>query len=77
MIDFRAKVHVLATDTDKYKQYEGKIFETSVGRLIFNSVLPSDHDFINDVIVQRTLFSVIIDIIDARGPKQYRQLLIN
>ena len=69
VIDFRAKVHVLATDTDKYKQYEGKIFETSVGRLIFNSVLPSDHDFINDVIVQRTLFSVIIDIIDARGPE--------
>ncbi len=69
VIDFRAKVNVLATDTDKYRQYEGKIFETSVGRLIFNSVLPADHDFINDVIVQRTLFSVIIDIIDARGPE--------
>jgi len=69
VIDFRAKVHVLATDTDKYKQYDGKIFETSVGRLIFNNVLPEDHDFINDVIVQRTLFSVIIDIIDARGPE--------
>jgi DNA-directed RNA polymerase subunit beta' len=69
VIDFRAKVNVLATDTDKYKQYEGKIFETTVGRLIFNSVLPSDHDFINDVIVQKTIFAVIIDIIDARGPE--------
>jgi DNA-directed RNA polymerase subunit beta' len=69
IIDFRAKVHVLATDTEKYKQFEGKIFETSVGRLIFNSVLPSDHDFINDVVVQKTLFSVIIDIIDSRGPE--------
>lgn len=69
VIDFRAKVHVLATDTEKYAQYEGKIFETTVGRLIFNSVLPSDHDFINDVIVQKTLFTVIIDIIDARGPE--------
>jgi DNA-directed RNA polymerase subunit beta' len=69
VIDFRAKVHVLATDTDKYKQFGGKIFETSVGRLIFNSVLPSDHTFINDVIVQRTIFAVIIDIIDARGPE--------
>lgn len=69
VIDFRAKVKVLATDTPKYQQFEGKIFETSVGRLIFNSVLPSDHMFINDVIVQRTLFSVIIDIIDSRGPE--------
>ncbi len=69
VIDFRAKVNVLATDTPKYQQFEGKLFETSVGRLIFNSVLPADHMFINDVIVQRTLFSVIIDIIDSRGPE--------
>ncbi len=69
IIDFRAKIKVLATDTEKYKQYEGKIFETTVGRLIFNSVLPSDHDFINEVVVQRILFTVIIDIIDSRGPE--------
>lgn len=67
VIDFRAKVHVLATNTPKYAQYEGKIFETTVGRLLFNSVLPSDHDFINDVVTQKTLFQIIIDIIDDRG----------
>ena len=67
VIDFRAKVHVLSTDTPKYAQYENGIFETSVGRLLFNSVLPSDHPFINDVVVQRTLFNIIIDIIDDRG----------
>jgi DNA-directed RNA polymerase subunit beta' len=67
VIDFRAKVNVLATDTPKYAQYEKQIFETSVGRLLFNSVLPSDHPFINDVVVQKTLFQIIIDIIDDRG----------
>jgi DNA-directed RNA polymerase subunit beta' len=67
VIDFRAKVKVLATDTPKYAQFEGKIFETTVGRLLFNSVLPSDHKFINDVVVQKTLFQIIIDIIDDRG----------
>ncbi len=67
VIDIRAKVKVLATDTPKYTQYEGKIFETSVGRLLFNSVLPSEHDFINDVITQRTLFGIIIEIIDDEG----------
>jgi len=68
IIDFRAMVKVLATDTEKYQQFEGAIFETSVGRLLFNSVLPSDYEFINDVVVQRTLFDIIIDIIDERGP---------
>ncbi len=67
IIDFRAKVKVLATDTDKYKQFDGKVFETSVGRLLFNSVLPSDHLFINEVVIQKTLFNIIIDIIDDRG----------
>jgi DNA-directed RNA polymerase subunit beta' len=67
VVDFRAKINVLATDTQKYAQFEGKIFETTVGRLLFNSVLPSDHKFINDVVVQKTLFNIIIDIIDDRG----------
>jgi DNA-directed RNA polymerase subunit beta' len=67
VIDFRAKVKVLATETEKYAEYEGKVFETSVGRLLFNSVLPSDHPFINDIVVQKTLFQIIIDIIDDRG----------
>jgi len=67
VIDLRAKVKVLSTDTPKYAQYEGKIFETTVGRLLFNSVLPSDHPFINDVVTQKTLFGVIIDLIDEKG----------
>ena len=67
LIDFRAKVKVLATDTTKYAQFEGQVFETSVGRLLFNSVLPSDHPFINDVVTQRTLFTIIIDLIDDQG----------
>ncbi|QQR65009.1 hypothetical protein IPH92_00290 [Candidatus Kaiserbacteria bacterium] len=67
VIDLRAKVKVLATDTEKYAQYKGEVFETSVGRLLFNSVLPSDHDYINDVITQRTLFNIIIEIIDVDG----------
>ncbi|MEK7462487.1 MAG: DNA-directed RNA polymerase subunit beta' [Patescibacteria group bacterium] len=67
VIDFRARVKVMATDTEKYRQFNGQIFETTVGRLLFNSVLPSDHLFINDVVVQKTLFQIIIDVIDDRG----------
>ncbi len=67
LIDFRAKVKVLATDTQKYAQFSGQVFETSVGRLLFNSALPNDHAFINEVVSQRTLFKVVIDLIDEEG----------
>jgi len=67
LIDLRAKVHVMATDTDKYQQYEGKLFETTVGRLLFNAVLPSNHNFVNEQLGQRELFQIIIDLIDEQG----------
>ncbi|MFT5036503.1 MAG: DNA-directed RNA polymerase subunit beta' [Candidatus Azotimanducaceae bacterium] len=67
VIDFRAKIKVLATDTPKYAHFEGQLFETSVGRLLFNSVLPSSHKFVNDVVSQRDLFAVVIDLIDDHG----------
>ncbi len=66
-IDFRAKIKVMGTENEKYSQFNGDVFETSVGRLIFNSVLPADHAYINDVVSQRTLFGVVIDVIDEKG----------
>ncbi len=67
IVDFRAKIKVLATDTAKYKQFDGKLFETTVGRLLFNSVLPSDHAYLNQVVTQRDLFAVVLDLIDDQG----------
>ena len=66
-VDFRAKIKVLGTDSEKYAQFGGELFETTIGRLLFNSVLPSHYPYINDVISQRVLFGVVIDIIDTEG----------
>lgn len=54
-VSFRARVYVLPTESERYKQFEGKVFETTVGRLLFNSVLPSDYPFINKEI-ERNLY---------------------
>ena len=75
VIDFRAKIKVLATDTPKYKQFNGELFETTVGRLLFNSVLPSEHAFINDVVTQKTLFNIVIDLIDHEGIASVPQIV--
>jgi DNA-directed RNA polymerase subunit beta' len=47
VVSFRAKIKVLPSSSEKYNQFDGKIFETTVGRLLFNSVLPKDYPFIN------------------------------
>ena len=67
IVSLRAKVKVLATDSLKYKKFEGKIFETSVGRLLFNSILPSDFPFVNEEMTQDKLFLVLDDIISHVG----------
>ena len=75
VIDFQAKVKVLATDTEKYSQFDGQIFETSVGRLLFNSALPSDHSFVNAQLGQRELFQIIIDLIDEQGTSEVPKIV--
>ena len=67
VVDLRAKIQVMATDTDKYAEYNGGLFETTVGRLLFNAVLPSDHSFINKQLGQRDLFQIVVDLIDEQG----------
>jgi DNA-directed RNA polymerase subunit beta' len=78
VVELRAKIKVLATNTPKYAQFNNGLFETSVGRLLFNSVLPSDHAYINQLVTQRDLFAVVLDLIDDQGisvvPKVVNQI---
>jgi DNA-directed RNA polymerase subunit beta' len=60
VVDLRAKVKVLGTDTPKYQEFKGGVFDTTVGRLLFNSILPSDYPYINES-VDRKLMSKIVD----------------
>jgi DNA-directed RNA polymerase subunit beta' len=62
-IDLRAKVRVLPSDSKKYAQYEGKLFETTVGRLLFNSVLPSDFPYINEEITNKRMQSLVQNLV--------------
>lgn len=64
IIDFRAKVKILPTINKKYEKFDGKIFETTVGRLIFNSVLPSDYPFVNEEINTSLMHKLIDDLMD-------------
>ena len=58
-IDLRAKIWVLPSESKKYAIFEGKPFETSVGRLLFNSVLPSDFPYFNDEITNKKMGTLV------------------
>ncbi|KKR79415.1 MAG: DNA-directed RNA polymerase subunit beta', partial [Candidatus Nomurabacteria bacterium GW2011_GWA2_40_9] len=57
----------MPTDTERYKQFEGKRFETSVGRLLFNAVLPRDYPFINQEVGRKRMSELIDDLLERYG----------
>lgn len=67
VISLRSKIKVLATDSRKYKKFDGEIFETSVGKLLFNSILPSDFSYTNDEMTHDRLSSLLDELIVHYG----------
>jgi DNA-directed RNA polymerase subunit beta' len=67
LVDFRAKIKVLSTETEKYKIYEGKIFETSVGKLLFNSVLPKEFPYMGKEVTKKVMSNIVDELITNFG----------
>jgi DNA-directed RNA polymerase subunit beta' len=61
LIDIGAKIKVLM---DK------ELLETSIGRIIFNSALPSDFKFINEEMTQKALKKIVSDCYFRYGPQK-------
>ncbi|HET8581078.1 MAG TPA: DNA-directed RNA polymerase subunit beta' [Candidatus Paceibacterota bacterium] len=66
-VDLRAKILLLPSDNPKYAQYEGKPFETTVGRLLFNTVLPNDFPYINDEMTKKRMGRLINELVKRYG----------
>ncbi|HEY4528446.1 MAG TPA: DNA-directed RNA polymerase subunit beta' [Candidatus Paceibacterota bacterium] len=67
VVDLRAKIHVLPSETERYKEFGGKLFETSVGRLLFNSILPKDYPYINQEVDRKKMSELIDNLIEKYG----------
>jgi DNA-directed RNA polymerase subunit beta' len=67
-IDLRAKINVMPVEgKKKYDEFAGHPFETTVGRLLFNTVLPADYRFINETITKKVLARIVTDCITHYG----------
>ncbi|MDB5260584.1 MAG: DNA-directed polymerase subunit beta, DNA-directed polymerase subunit beta [Candidatus Nomurabacteria bacterium] len=68
ILSFRAKIWVLAsTDKEKYAKYEGKPFQTTVGKLLFNSVFPTSFPYINEEVTGKKMNGIIDQVILTYG----------
>jgi len=67
VVSLRAKIKVLATDSHKYRKFDEGIFDTSVGRLLFNSILPHDFSYVNDEMTQKRLSALVDELIMHYG----------
>ena len=74
-VDFCAKIKVLPTDSPKYAQFEGKVFETTVGRLLFNSVLPKDYPFMNTELRKKSMTPIVEGLIDMYGIEEVSAIM--
>ena len=63
IVSLRSKIKVLATDSPKYRKFGGEIFNTTVGRLLFNSIMPDDFSYINDEMTHDRLSSLLDELI--------------
>jgi DNA-directed RNA polymerase subunit beta' len=67
VVDVRAKIYVLPDASPKYKNYEGKVFETSVGRILLNNVLPDDFEFKNEEVTKKVISGIVDTAINKYG----------
>ncbi len=54
---------------------KGKLIETSVGRIIFNQVLPEDFPFQNEKITEKKLEKIVAQIIEKYPHEKVREIL--
>ncbi|MES2952978.1 MAG: DNA-directed RNA polymerase subunit beta' [Patescibacteria group bacterium] len=64
---FRAKIKVKGTSAKRYDKFGGDFFETTVGRLMFNSILPDDFPYVNAELTSKEVATLVDELIDRYG----------
>ncbi len=67
IITFRAKIKVLGSDKARYTRFDSKPFETTVGRLFFNSIFPDDFPYLNEEITIKRMSLLVDELIVHYG----------
>ena len=74
-VGLRAKIKVMVPKEPKYAAFEGTLLETTVGRILFNSILPENYPFINEDVGRKRLGIIIDDMITLNGAESVAPIL--
>ncbi len=74
-VSLRAKIFVKATEKERYAEFNGQVFETSIGRLLFNNNLPADYAFINKDINGKLINKLVEDMIARYGVEETAKII--
>lgn len=66
-INYHSIIKVRGNSSPKYAQFDNQLFETSVGRILFNEVLPVDFPFVNDEINSKKVTAIVDSIVIRDG----------
>jgi DNA-directed RNA polymerase subunit beta' len=66
-IDLHAWIKVRSRVADDAGKLSSKLIETTVGRVLFNQVVPEEMGFINELLTKKSLRDIIGDILKACG----------
>lgn len=73
--DIHAKVKVRVNDVDENGKRINHMIETSIGRIMFNQVVPEEVGYINELLTKKSLRDIISRIIAACGVARTAQFL--
>jgi DNA-directed RNA polymerase beta' subunit len=74
-VGFQARIKVLPSEKEKYAQFGGQLFETTVGRLLFNTVFPGDYPYINNAMDKKGLARIVDDLIARYGLEKVPEIM--
>lgn len=66
-VGLRDKIKLMGGKSEKYGVLAGALFETTVGRILFNNTLPSDFPFLNAEVTVKVISALIEDLISRYG----------
>ncbi|MBU6427127.1 DNA-directed RNA polymerase subunit beta' [Patescibacteria group bacterium] len=75
VVGLREPVKIMTPKNDKYAQFSEQLLETTVGRILFNAVLPEDYPFVNEEVGRKRLGATIDDMIALHGAENISPIL--
>ncbi|HPC12334.1 MAG TPA: DNA-directed RNA polymerase subunit beta' [Candidatus Paceibacterota bacterium] len=67
VISLRAKIKVYGGDSERYKSFGQEPFETTVGKLFFNSIFPDDFNYVGEEITVKRMTLLVEELIARYG----------